>query len=142
MTSLAKRLLPLIAVLLLVAPLYGDGKEKEDPNKTFLLGVGKLLKSGDAAGIAAYFPKKGKVQLTLRGIKSDKYRDEQAKSLLTEYFKRIDPIEYKLKKVETTAGKFESKYKLKSEGTKVEGTTWVHFEKEEDTWTITGIVES
>ena len=141
--TLPGRLLVFAALLaLLAAPLHAKDEDEDDPAKKFLEGIGKLVKAGDASGIASYFPEKGKVELTLRGIKNDKYRRDQAKSLLRAYFDRIEPKTVKLTTSRSTVGKFSVKYRVKADETEVTATLWVYVVKEEDRWTITGIVES
>jgi hypothetical protein len=140
MTLPGKLLAIAVVLALLAAPLRAK-EEEDDPAKTFLQGIGKLLKKGDATAIAAHFPEKGKVELTLRGIKNDKYRRDQATSLLRAYFDRIEPKTAKLTDTRSTVGKFSVKYRVKADETEVTATVWVYFVKEEDRWTITGIVE-
>ncbi len=140
------KLILILLVILLAGPALAKGggkkKKKVDKRKVMLTSVGKLMKAGDASGIADYFRKKGKIELKLSGITNGKYRGKQARSLLKSYFDKIKPVEYKLKDVKDTYGKFTMKYKVKFTGKKVEGKTYVYIEKEDGKLRITGIVES
>lgn len=132
----------LLLLLFLAGTSLADEKKKEDPKTKYLKAVGKMLKAGDAEGIAKHFPKEGKIQLRLRG-KSGKFRDEQAKAILVDYMKNvIEPLEYKLVGEGKTTGKFSMKYKVRADGRTVKGTTMVYLRKEGESWQIVGIVES
>ncbi len=134
---------PILLLLLLAPALAVPARAKErDAKKEMLAKVGKLLKAGDASGISGYFRSKGKIELKLKGIKSGKYRDKQARALLTSYFKAIEPKEYTLKEVKGSYGKFKMKYRVRATGKTIEGKTYVYVERESGRWKITGIIES
>jgi hypothetical protein len=104
--------------------------------------VGKSLLKSDAAAVSALFKKKAKIELTLRGIKSGKYREKQARSLLAAWMKKIEPKEVKLTEVGGSVGKFKFKYKVRADGKVLDKKIHVYLEKEGESWLITGIVES
>jgi len=131
-----------ILIVVMAAPALAGSGKKKSKKKAMLETVGKLLKSGDSAGIAKYFRAKGKTELKLRRIKAGKYRDKQARSLLATYFKAIEPKSYTLKEVKDTYGKFAMEYRVKSTGKTIKGKTYVYVEKSDGKFRITGIVES
>ena len=128
----------LLCIVLLVPP----ASAKDDPTKSFLLGIGKALKAGDAGGISKHFPSRGKVELRLKRIKAGNYRNVQARALLKTYLNGIEPKSYELKQHDRLVGEFKMKYRVRSDGTTVEGTTHVYLQKEGGSWLIVGIVES
>jgi hypothetical protein len=132
----------LLAILLPLAAVAGPPAAEPDPAETFLRGVGASFAAGSADGIARHFPAEGKVELRLKRMTGGKYRGPQARSLLAAWLKEIESKEWKLKQVRVGAGEFESKYKVRADGSEVASTTLVYFEKEGETWRITGIVES
>jgi len=131
----------LSAVLLLLAPPLLA--KKDDPRTKWLKQVAKLVKAGDAGAIADRFPEKRKVRLSLTGIKSGHYRDSQAKSLLSTWFKTIVEMkDCKFKKVQGSVGRFELTYELRATGKVVKKARLeVYLKKEGESWEITGIVE-
>ncbi len=136
-----------IATALLVALLApfaaaGPPAAEPDPAETFLRAIGASFTAGSADGIARYFPAEGKVELRMKRMTGGKYRGAQARSLLSTWLRDTEGREWKLKQVRAGAGEFESKYKVRADGSEVASTTLVYFEKEGDTWRITGIVES
>ena len=131
-------LLCLAALFLGAEPAAGDA----DAKKKFLVAIGKSLKAADAAAIGKLFPESGTIRLTLRGVKSGKYRATQAKSLLKTWFKTIEPKKCELKDTGRTFGKYSMKYKVKADATTVTKTVHVHLQKEGESWLIVGIVES
>jgi hypothetical protein len=132
----------LLAVLLLVLPLLAQDGEEKDPRKVFLKGIGKAVKSGSWTTVAGHFPEEGKVELRLRGIQPGRYRDKQARSLLASWFGKIEVKKAELKEIRGSVGVFRLKYRLREDGTRVEGQLNVSFVQRGESWLIVGIVES
>jgi hypothetical protein len=131
-----------LLLLLAVAALSPAAADEEDPQKRFLRGIGKALQGGNASAVASHFPSSRKIDLSLRGVKSGRYRSGQARSLLATYLTRtIQPIKYTLKEVRGSVGKFVAEYRIREDGRRVKSTTCVYLEEKTGGWHIVGIVE-
>lgn len=132
----------LMTVLLLAVVIAPRAAAEDDAVKSFLAGVGKSFSAGSASSISQHFPEEGKVDLRLSGIKDGAYRQAQAASLLTTWFKGIKPGSCKLKSVKGLVGRFTFTYQIVADGTSVTKTMQVSLRKIGQKLAIVGILES
>ncbi len=137
-------ILLLVGVLLGVTAPAGHGKgasQKEIPK--IFKAIEKAWKKGDVKTITGMLPPKGKVRLALLGVKSGKYRREQATALLTKYFKSIETKEFKLDDPprNSPSARFKHTFKVKPKRSKQTHYEFITLGREGNRWVIVEIIE-
>ena len=135
----------LLAVLLTVTiglpSPAGRAASRKDIPKIFKA-LAKSWKAGKVKQITALLPPKGKVKLALLGVKSGKYREEQATALLEKYFGAIETKEFKIDgKPHGTEATFKHTFRVKADRSKQMRETLITLDREDDRWVIVEIIE-
>ncbi len=140
---------PLVLVLLcgvllgLAAPAgHGKSASRKDIPKVFKR-IAKAWKKGDVKTITGMLPAEGKIRLALLGVKSGKYRREQATALLTKYFASIETVEFKLDAAprNSPSAQFKHTFKVKPKRSKETRFEFITLGREKNRWVITEIIE-